>query len=220
RRATCRSPLDRAFGTSYRGPDNRGEAIMAGNQAVFDAALRRAQGYAFENQWDKAIKEYQRALAEFPNEVEARTNYAQALYRQGQLPGAFDEYTGLLKARPNDPFILGRLAEIAETLGRRSDALTYYQILAQVYLGQNQRRRQAEAAGTAFDEKTLRPTGQGPGGAAPREQQLDARELNEMLTLAMSYQERGQYAAALKQYEAVLNAGMRTPAVYYNLGLL
>ena len=95
---------------------------MAGNQAVFDAALRRAQGYAFENQWDKAIKEYQRALAEFPNEVEARTNYAQALYRQGQLPGAFDEYTGLLKARPNDPFILGRLAEIAETLGRRSDA--------------------------------------------------------------------------------------------------
>src|SRR6476619_5713511 len=44
------------------GRQARREAAMAGNQAVFDAAMRRAQSYAFENQWDRAIKEYQRAL--------------------------------------------------------------------------------------------------------------------------------------------------------------
>ena len=32
-----------------------------------------------------------------------------------------------------------------------------------------------------------------------------------MLALAMSYQERGQYAVALKQYEAVLGAGLKHP---------
>jgi tetratricopeptide (TPR) repeat protein len=271
---------------------------MAGNQAVFDAAMRRAQGYAFENQWDRALKEYQRAIAEFPNDGQARQNYAQALYRLQQYPQALDEYTGLLKAHPSDPFLLNRLAEINVAMGRRADAGTFYQQLAQVYLGQNQtreainafqelikieptrrdarerlvelhktngdrlaainelvtlsrmaiegppedlagavkyaeaafaldsnhrdarewlyklRRRQAEVAGTAFDEKSLRVTSNAPGST------LDARDLNEMFALAMSYQERGQYAVALKQYEAVLGAGLTTPAVHYNLGLL
>ncbi len=271
---------------------------MAGNQAVFDAAMRRAQGYAFENQWDRALKEYQRAIAEFPNDGQARQNYAQALYRLQQYPQALDEYIGLLKSHPSDPFLLNRLAEINVAMGRRPDAAGYYQQLAQVYLGQNQtreaitafqaliaiepnrrdaherlvelhktngdrvaaiselltlsrlalagppedlagavkyaeaafaldanhrdarewlyrlRRRQAEVAGTTFDEKTLRVAPNAPGST------MDARDLNEMFALAMSYQERGQYAVALKQYEAVLGAGLNTPAVHYNLGLL
>src|SRR6476469_7937725 len=100
-------------------------------------------------------------------------------------------------------------------MGLKPDALTYYNQLAQVYNAQNQpreaiatyktvleleptrrearerlvelyktRRRQAEVAGTAFDEKTLRGTGE------RQAQQMDARDLNEMLALAMSYQER------------------------------
>ena len=95
---------------------------MAGNQAVFDAAMRRAQGYAFENQWDRALKEYQRAIAEFPNDGQARQNYAQALYRLQQYPQALEEYTGLLKVHPSDPFLLNRLAEINVAMGRRADA--------------------------------------------------------------------------------------------------
>src|SRR4051812_9856642 len=118
---------------------------MAGNQAVFDAAMRRAQGYAFENQWDRAIKEYQRALAEFPNDGQARTNYAQALYRLQQYPAALEEYIGLLKARPNDPFLLNRLAEINIAMGRKADALAQYNVLAQVYVGQNQPREAVAA---------------------------------------------------------------------------
>src|SRR5690349_5379864 len=86
---------------------------MAGNQAVFDAAMRRAQGYAFENQWDRALKEFQRAL---------------------------EEYTLLLKLRPNDAFLLNRLAEISQGLGRKADAQQYYALLAQVYVSQNQPR--------------------------------------------------------------------------------
>src|SRR5215211_7744756 len=124
---------------------------MAGNQAVFDAAMRRAQGYAFENQWDRALKEYQRALAEFPNDVQARTNYAQALYRLQQFGPAQEEYALLLKLRPNDPFLLNRLAEISQHMGRKADALNYYALLAQVYLGQNQTREAIAAFKTLLD---------------------------------------------------------------------
>ena len=74
------------------------------------------------------------------------------------------------------------------------------------------RRRQAEATGTQFDEKTLRIIAAG-GMLAPQ-------DLEQMYQLAVQYQEKGQYAAALVQFEAAQQAGLATAGLHYNLGLL
>ncbi len=269
---------------------------MAGNKAAFDAAMKRAQGYAFENAWDKALREYQRALDEFPDDPELRTNLAQTHFRLQQWPAALDAYGVLLRLRPSDPFVLGRIAECQVNLGRNSDAESTYSQVATVYLSSNQvrealaalrsvltlnpanrsahermadiyrgmgerslaigeyltlshlafdtptgdldgavkyaetafsldnnnsqarewlyslRRRQAEATGTQFDEKTLRIIA--AGGA------LGAQDLQQMYQLAVQYQEKGQYSAALVQFEAAQQAGLKTAGLHYNLGLL
>ncbi|HMA34228.1 MAG TPA: tetratricopeptide repeat protein, partial [Chloroflexia bacterium] len=249
-----------------------------------------------ENAWDKALREYQRALEEFPDDADARTNYAQALFRLQQWPAALDAYNALLRLRPSDPFVLGRVAECQISLKQPADAERTYMQVAQVYAAQNQvrealaalrsvlslnpanriaherlaefyksmgertlaiqeylvlsrlvlepapgdldsavryaelafaldnsnpeardwlyklRRRQAEATGTTFDEKTLRVTG---GSGQPQ-----GRDLEQMFTLAMQYQEKGQYAAARVQFEAAQQAGLDTPGLHYNLALL
>lgn len=269
---------------------------MAGNKAAFDAAMKRAQGYAFENAWDKALREYQRALDEFPDNPELRTNLAQTYFRLQQWPAALEAYGGLLRLRPSDPFVLGRIAECQVSLGRTPDAEATYSQVATVYLSSNQvrealaalrsvlginpanrsahermadiyrgmgernlaigeyltlshlafdtptgdldgavkyaevafnldsnnsparewlyslRRRQAEATGTQFDEKTLRIIAAG-GALAPQ-------DLEQMYQLAVQYQEKGQYSAALVQFEAAQQAGLATPGLRYNLGLL
>ena len=35
---------------------------MSGNKAIFDTAMKRAHEYAWANQWERAMKEYVRAL--------------------------------------------------------------------------------------------------------------------------------------------------------------
>jgi tetratricopeptide (TPR) repeat protein len=269
---------------------------VAGNKAAFDAAMKRAQGYAFENAWDKALREYQRALEEFPDDPEVRTNLGQAYFRLQQWAPALESYQALLRLRPGDPFVLGRIADCQMALNQRTEAETTYMQVAQVYLAGNQtreamtalrnlinlnpanrqaherladiykgmgertfaineyltlsklaletppgdldgavryaetaftldnnhaqarewlyglRRRQADAQGTQFDEKTLKVIAS--GGAAP------LRDLDQMYQLAVQYQEKGQYAAALVQFQAAQQAGMDTPGLHYNLGLL
>ena len=74
------------------------------------------------------------------------------------------------------------------------------------------RRRQTETTGATYDEKTLRIV-----SAAPQTAALD---LEQMYDLAVQYQEKGQFTAARVQFEAAYAAGLDTPGVHYNLGLL
>ncbi len=113
---------------------------MAGNKAAFDAAMKRAQDYAFENAWDKALREYQRAIDEFPDDANAQTNMAQALFRLQQWPAALQAYTSLLRVRPSDPFVLNRIAECQVQLHQPADAERTYMQVATVYNAQNQIR--------------------------------------------------------------------------------
>src|SRR5436305_97433 len=53
---------------------------MAGNKTIYDTAMKRAHEYAWANQWDRALKEYGRALAEFPNDRTAQRNMAQCMF--------------------------------------------------------------------------------------------------------------------------------------------
>jgi tetratricopeptide (TPR) repeat protein len=111
---------------------------MAGNKAIFDTAMKRAHEYAWANQWERAMKEYGRALAEFPDDRTAQRNMAQCLFRLRQWPQAQEAYEDLIRSDPGDLFALNRLAEIHLALGNLPLAVSTYMRLADLYTQKNQ----------------------------------------------------------------------------------
>lgn len=111
---------------------------MAGNKAIYDTAMKRAHDYAWANHWDRAIKEYDRALSEFPNDLTAGRNKAQCLFRLRQWPEALIAYDSLVQHDPTDLFAVNRLAEIYLALGQQDKAGATYFRLADQYTAQNQ----------------------------------------------------------------------------------
>jgi tetratricopeptide (TPR) repeat protein len=111
---------------------------MAGNKAIFDTAMKRAHEYAWANQWERAMKEYGRALAEFPDDRTAQRNMAQCLFRLRQWPEAQKAYEDLMKSDPDDLFALNRLAEIHLGLNQHDKAFSSYMRLADFYTQKNQ----------------------------------------------------------------------------------
>jgi tetratricopeptide (TPR) repeat protein len=111
---------------------------MAGNKATYDTAMKRAHQYAWSNQWERALKEYSRALTEQPDDLPARRNVAQCYFKLKQWPQAQEAYGSLLATDPRDFFALGRLAEIYLALGRQDQALATYNHLADLYMENNQ----------------------------------------------------------------------------------
>ena len=111
---------------------------MSGNKAIFDTAMKRAHEYAWANQWERAMKEYVRALTEFPDDMTARRNMAQSLFRLRRWDEALAAYEELVKAEPNDLFGINRLAEIHLASQHLDLAKSTYMRLADLYTAKNQ----------------------------------------------------------------------------------
>lgn len=107
---------------------------MAGNKQSFDTAMKRAHELAWANQWDRALKEYDRALQEFPEDRTAQRNRAQCLFRLRNWSQALDAYDTLLKGDPGDLFALNRLAEIYLASAQNERAVIAYNHLADRYI--------------------------------------------------------------------------------------
>ncbi len=111
---------------------------MAGNKAIFDTAMKRAHEYAWANQWERAMKEYGRALAEFSDDMTARRNMAQCLFRLRRWAQALEAYEALVDEDPGDLFGVNRLAEIHLATGNTDQARATYMRLADLYTQKNQ----------------------------------------------------------------------------------
>ncbi|NWJ96748.1 MAG: tetratricopeptide repeat protein [Chloroflexi bacterium] len=111
---------------------------MAGNKQIFDAAMRRGQEFASNREWDKALREYMRAATEFPNDINMRSNLADALFRMGRNQESLDVYQGLVKFNPNNTNALQRSGEIYARLGRSSESIAVFYQLKDVFLKNNQ----------------------------------------------------------------------------------
>jgi tetratricopeptide (TPR) repeat protein len=161
---------------------------MAGNKAIYDTAMKRAHQYAWSSQWERAIKEYKRALAEVPDDPTAQRNVAQCLFRLKQWPEAQQAYEALLAADRNDLFALNRIAEIHLALSRTDLATATYNHLADLYIEGKQLHEAMRA---------LRDISR----ALPRDIQLHTR----ILTIA---QEIGDKQAELAEHLAISNIAL------------
>lgn len=99
---------------------------MAGNRGIYKAAMKRAQAHAWEEKWSAALREYQRAAEEFPDDLDARLGIATACAGLDRWREALEIYEDLHRGSPNDPVILERLGEAYVQIDNLSRAREVY----------------------------------------------------------------------------------------------
>ncbi|MGC9394485.1 MAG: tetratricopeptide repeat protein [Anaerolineae bacterium] len=101
---------------------------MAGNRLRFDEAIQKANDCVWDEKWEDAVRFYDRALAEFPDDVSTLMGYAWALFNAEDLEAALEIYQRLTTLSPADPGPYERIAEIYERNGDTAQAAeTYYE---------------------------------------------------------------------------------------------
>lgn len=163
---------------------------MPANKSAFQDALKKASNAAWDQRWDTAIKEYRRALTEFPDDVSAHSGLALALQESNKFEEALAEYKLLAKMQPDDPVPLGRVAVLYEKMNRKNDAANSYLQLAEMYNAQKQMNKAVEAWRKASSLE--------PERAEPHEK------------LAVSFTEAGHNGPAAREYIALAKLAQRT----------
>ena len=83
---------------------------MPGNRALYDRSMEQSREAARQQNWDEALKQAVRALQEFPQDADARSSAAVALFNTGKYPQALQILEELRGTDQNNPFFLEYLA--------------------------------------------------------------------------------------------------------------
>jgi len=151
--------------------------------------MKRAVGHAGKQEWDKAIGQYEYALAEFPDDIAALTGLGLVYLNAQQLEKALAVYQQARQAGADEPAVLERLADVQKRLRHLEEAADTYVALADHAL----RRREIERAIHFWERATQLATGH-----------PIAR-----LNLAKAYASQGRTPAAIKEYLALAEAFQR-----------
>ncbi|MFN8412220.1 MAG: tetratricopeptide repeat protein [Anaerolineales bacterium] len=90
---------------------------MPGREDVFQKAMNDGHSAAWDQEWDKAITAYRRALQEFPDHPKALNSLGLALYQVGNIEEALQMYITVAKHSPDDPAPMEKVAQISERTG-------------------------------------------------------------------------------------------------------
>lgn len=127
---------------------------MPGNRALFDRAMEQSREAARLMNWDEALKQAVRALQEFPQDLDARSSVAVALFNTAKYAQALQVFDELRRADSGNPFFLEYLARTHERLGDDAAAVSAYIQLADLQLG---RRLAARGIDALREALRLRP---------------------------------------------------------------
>jgi len=141
--------------------------------------MRAAANVAWEGDWEQAIEAYQRALAEFPEDVEALTGLGIAYASIGNTAQALDAYQHASEFTPDDPALLERIGKALEALGRGEEACDAYLACGEQYSAQ-----QAGHLAAAAWQHAAR---------------VHPNSVEAHVSLLKHYQQRGQLSAAVEE---------------------
>ncbi len=177
---------------------------MAANKTAFNDALKKASNAAWDQRWDMAIKEYRRALTEFPEDASAHGGLALALQETNKFEDALAEYKFLAKLQSDDPVPLARVALLLERMSRKSEAVAAYMQLAEMYQLQKQMNKAVEAwrKASALDPDRAEPHEK--LAASFTEAGHDGPAAREWLALAKLAQRGGDFARATQCVERAI----------------
>jgi tetratricopeptide (TPR) repeat protein len=115
---------------------------MTGRQDLFEESMQLGHSAAWDQDWDRALEFYRKALAEFPEDHDALVSLGLALVETGRGKEALAVYNKASKVDPNDPIPAEKCAEIFESLGQTKEAIQSRERAAELSL----RRRDVEKA--------------------------------------------------------------------------
>jgi len=153
---------------------------MARNREIFDQSMNAGHSAAWDQDWNKAIVQYARAIQEIPDDPGAHNSLGLALLQAKRYDDALKICNRAHQLAPDDPIPLEKSADVLERLGRLKEAAQQYVTVADVYLVQ---RDLDKAIGNW--ERATRLT--------PGLMQIHFR-------LAQSYERTGQRKNAIREY--------------------
>src|SRR5574340_1096679 len=177
---------------------------MPGNRQVFSTAMNSADRFRWDSQWTDAAKEYQRALAEFPDDAAARGGLGFCYMQTKQWQKALTEYEHILKRDPSNVIALSKTAELYVILNRRYDAYIAYMHLAELYSQAGQGARAEAAWQKAVQLSPLSPEPHERLATYYQGKKDLALMVQERIAAAQGYMQRNENVAATMQCEEVL----------------
>jgi tetratricopeptide (TPR) repeat protein len=153
---------------------------MPGNRQIYEQAMQMGHSAAWDQEWDKAIASYGRAVQELPEDPAAHNSLGLALLNARRLEDALKVYTRAHQLAPDDPIPLEKSADVLERLGRLKEAAQQYVNVAEIYLAQ----RDLEKAIANWE----------------RAVNLNAALVQIFQRLALAYERTGQKNQAIRAY--------------------
>lgn len=158
--------------------------------------MKKGTTAAWDRQWPAAVREYRRALAEFPQDPAAHASLALALKESGQLDDALAEYRLVRSLMPQDPAPLAQLAGLEERMGHREEATSDYLALAGIYYSQRQMEKAIDGWRQAVALSPDRSDIREKMFTAYKEAGNDRAAAQELVGLAQSHRKAGDLARA------------------------
>lgn len=109
---------------------------MTGREDLFEESMSLGHSAAWDQQWDRAIEFYRKALAEFPENSTALTSLGLALFETGRMDEALNIYQQAMSSSPDDPIPAEKCAEIHESMGDAHQAIELREAAADLYVRQ------------------------------------------------------------------------------------
>ncbi len=169
---------------------------MAGNKNVYNDAIKKGASAAWDARWEDAIREYRRALDEFPDDASTHSALAQALQEANRFDEAVHEYLLTSKLQPNEPVPLARAAALLEKMGRRAEAATAQLALADIFAGLKVMNQAMDVwrRAAALEPDRIEPHRE--LAVAYRESGQNRAAATELVTLAKIAQRAGDFTSA------------------------
>jgi len=106
---------------------------MPGSEEVFQKAMNQGHSYAWDQEWQKAVNSYRKALEEKTDSPKALSSLGLALLQSQQFDEALQIYQRVAQVSPTDPVPFERVAQLSERLGQLKQAADAAMKAAELY---------------------------------------------------------------------------------------
>jgi len=117
---------------------------MSERDDIFQKAMNEGHSAAWDQEWDKAVSAYRRALQEIPDQPKALNSLGLALYQLGRLEESLQIYLSVAKISPDDPVPMEKVAQLSERLGNLKNAIDAAFRAGDLYLQQRDTQKALE----------------------------------------------------------------------------
>jgi tetratricopeptide (TPR) repeat protein len=145
--------------------------------------MKQGAQYAWDNDWHRAIEQFETARSEFPADPVPYARLGQIYVELSQLTEALRYYQQAARLDPRNLVTLGRVADILERQGKLDEAARLYMAIAEVHL----KNRDLDSAIGNWERAT----------------RLDPNLLSARQRLALIYKRMGRTRSAVREYLAL-----------------